>query len=192
MSSISQTVRTQPTKGNPTGIASDLLNIGQTLSSSGVPSDSEGLIGNTYIDTSTGITYVKQADGTWQPIYDPGTLPAPDPLIAGTVECNFVKTDEIEVDTLKGRLADGVVIDLQTAGDLQVVSGSGEVKLGCPLDMQGNAILNASVMIPDPLPLNQLNVNTIQGNADDNVAMDLGAAGSLNVTCGGTEGINFN
>lgn len=191
--SLSQIVRTQKTASNPTGIVSDLLQIGQTLSSSGAPNSSTpGITGNTYIDSSTGITYIKQSDGSWQPIYDPGTVPVNDPLIAGTLESNFVKTDEIEVDALKGRLAESMVIDLQTAGDLQIVSGSGEVKLGCPLDMQGNAILNASVMIPDPLPLNQLNVNNIQGFADDNVALNLGAGGSLNVTCGGTEGINFN
>jgi len=193
MASISQIVRTQPSTSNPSGIVSDLLQIGATRADSGPPNSSTpGIAGNSYIDTSTGIEYIKQPDGPWVPIYDPGTVPVNDPFVAGTVECNFVKTDEIEVDTLKGRLADGMVIDLQATGDLQVVSGSGSVKLGTPLDMQGNAILNASVMIPDPLPLNQLNVNTIQGNADDNVAMDLGAAGSLNVTCGGTEGINFN
>ena len=159
--SFNQNVRSQPSQSNPSGLYSDLLAIGQTLASSGPPNDSEGIVGNTYIDTATGLTYVKNSNGTWDPIYDPGTLPVNDPFIAGTVECNFVKTDEIEVDTVKGRLADGLVIDLQATGDLQVISGSGSVKLGAPLDMQGNFIINSTTLAPLVI-LNQVSGQDVQ------------------------------
>lgn len=50
----------------------------------------------------------------------------------------------------------------------------------------------APTVIPDPLSIDQLNVNTVRGNANDNVEVDLGAAGDINLTSGGTHGININ
>lgn len=124
MSLVSQRVRSNPSPSNPTGIVDDLLKIGTTSAASGVPdSNTSGLPGSSYIDSSTGIQYIKQSDGSWQPIYDPGTLPVNDPFIAGTVECNFLKVDESSVDAIVGRTSESVSIDLKAGGDLNISSG---------------------------------------------------------------------
>ena len=124
--SVSQTVRTTlRTDANPTGLVPDILQLGATLSGSGVPdSSTSGIQGNSYIDTATGIEYVKQSDGTWSPIYDPSTLPAPDPFPVGTLDANFVNTDELKTDKIQGRNAENVVIDGQTTGLVQVVTNN--------------------------------------------------------------------
>ena len=46
------------------------------------------------------------------------------------------------------------------------------------------------VTVPDPLIVSELDVNTIRGNLDDNIDIDMGAAGHLDVIgSGGTNGI---
>lgn len=137
MSIYNQNVRSVPTAGNPTGLYSDILNAGTTLSGSGAPAASIGIIGNSYIDTGTGIEYVKQPDNTWLAIYDPSTVPVNDPFVAGTIECNLLKTDELENDTFRGRLAESMVVDLGVSGVLSVTGN---------VDLVSNDLLNGGVI----------------------------------------------
>jgi hypothetical protein len=124
MSLISQIVRSSPTIANPTGIVSDILNIGKSFTGSGAPVDVPGAIANSkYTDTVSGIEYQLNDDGVWEPFFDFTTLPPPppaDPFVVNTVKC-----DELDVDTIRGKAGDDVDVDVGAVGNLDVIGSGG-------------------------------------------------------------------
>jgi len=121
MSAISQIVRTSGvTKNNPSGFVSDILQLTQALADIGPPDEDNGIVGNTYIDTASGIQYQKGLDG-WIPVVDIAAVgpPAsvPDPLTIN---------NGLFVNNISGAAGDGFVLDGGNVGDVQVLIGSGQ------------------------------------------------------------------
>lgn len=111
MSSIDQSVRFVASAGpnNPLGIY-DAYKPSRTLVGSGVPSASLGETEWMYIDTGTGIEYLKDNAGVWNPLVNFSAISHEEPLIQNT----------IEVDTIMGNSTDNIQIDLKTTGTLSI------------------------------------------------------------------------
>jgi len=147
MSAINQDIRTGPPgndPNNPQNLFSYLI-VGDKLKGSGLPDATSGTFNSSYLDTVTGIEYVKKGDGTWENFVDYSgfapAVPVPDPL----------PINELQVDLIRGKNSDNVEITGSLNGDVNItleatnalsinggnclISGSGNVISGS--DIQG-------------------------------------------------------
>ena len=108
--SVSQIVRTA------NGLAPDIIEMNKTLAASGVPDPSLGVIGNTYVDTATGIEYQKNSLG-WQAVYDISSV---GPGVSDPLSLN-----QLNVDLIRGNAGDNVNINAGTTGTVQVILNTG-------------------------------------------------------------------
>lgn len=104
---------------NPQGLYSYLLT-GQNLSGAGVPNNNAGTINSRYIDTLSGIEYIKNDTGTWEPYIDYSGFapPPPPPTIPDPLEVG-----ELRADTIKGKTADSFTLDAGLNGDINLTLG---------------------------------------------------------------------
>ncbi len=104
---------TNKTSNNPEGIPA-YIKPGRVLApASGAPLSTLGTAYDVYIDTSTGIEYVKNYEtGQWDAIINYSTLPAaiPDPLALNV----------LEVNTIKGNATEAVQVNLGVSGALNI------------------------------------------------------------------------
>ena len=121
MSFVSQTIRSGSTSAaNPSGLMGDILALNNSFSGAGAPVSVPGaIVGNSYIDTVSGIEYKLKGDNTWEPYVD-FTSFAPPPADPLTL-------DQLNVNTIRGNASDSVLIDLGATGDLNVTLAPGQV-----------------------------------------------------------------
>ena len=120
MSAISQIIRTSGrTQNNPSGFTSDILQITQSLADVGAPSEDIGIVGNTYIDTVTGIQYQKGLDG-WVPVVDIAAV-GPPPSIPDPLSIN-----QLNINRIQGNASDDVTIDAGNIGKCQILSNAAD------------------------------------------------------------------
>ena len=145
--SLNQNIRSQPVNfdniNNPYGLFNYLV-VGDNLKGAGAPSPNIGTINSKYIDTVSGIEYIKGADGVWDAFVNFGTFAPPviipDPL----------SLIELDVDTIRGNSGDSVAIDLGPTGDLNIsLDGNQFIKVnGDNIKIQGNGnIISQSSLI---------------------------------------------
>jgi len=147
-----QNVRSDPSPGNPSGLYSDLLAIGNSYVGDGLPNDSNtpgAIQGNTYIDRLTGIEY-KLTQSGWEGFVDFTTIGGggtiPDPLtvnqlnvIASLNSVNLVSTNP-----------SSFVIAHQTPGqnlELSTSAGTGQISTNSDLNMNTNDILGCTKVV---------------------------------------------
>src|SRR4051794_22105791 len=96
---------------NPYGVYSQYKVDRFIAPNNGVPSPSLGTMYDEYIDLDTGIEYIKNESGIWDPVINWSTgIPHEDPFVVSSIH-----TDEIQ-----GNTGDDIQINLQTAGNLYV------------------------------------------------------------------------
>ena len=147
MSAINQDIRTGPPgndPNNPQNLFSYLV-VGQKMKGSGLPDASQGTYNSTYIDTVTGIEYIKIGDGTWENYIDYSgfapAVPVPDPLAINELEVDLIRGKNSDNVEITGGLNGDVNITLDATNALSinagncVISGSGNVISGS--DIQG-------------------------------------------------------
>ena len=126
---------------NPQGLYSYLLT-GQNLSGAGVPNNNAGTINSRYIDTLSGIEYVKNETGIWEQYIDYSGFapPPPPPTIPDPLEVG-----ELRADTIKGKTSDNLTLDAGLNGDINLVLEPTNILNigGGNITMQGNGVINS-------------------------------------------------
>ena len=112
--SINQDIRSSR-YGNPNNPHAlyDFIKPSRNISGSGAPLDSLGEDKWLYIDTASGQQYIKNM-GSWSPFVDYSSF-APPPSIPDPIQVN-----EIQVDTIKGRTSDSIILNAGLIGDINV------------------------------------------------------------------------
>lgn len=142
--SLNQNIRHSPYNqnnvNNPHGLFNHLI-VGEKLKGAGAPSDTIGTINSDYIDTVSGVEYVKNDAGVWEPFVDFGTLVSvPDPL----------EVSEVRTDVIKGLVGDSIEIDAGLSGDINLtLDGTNFVNVNSGnLRLQGNGnVLSGSDVV---------------------------------------------
>ena len=150
--SLSQIVRTE------SGLANDIIAMNKALADTGVPAASLGVIGNTYIDTVSGIQYQKEQSG-WVSVVDIASVgppfAVPDPLTLN---------NGLFVNIIKGAAADGFELDAGLTGHVQVLAtGTDGLQVG-PVGNEDNIVLTSAGDITAVSSVKTNLVDSVAGN----------------------------